>query len=172
LHLYRIDPATGNLVPALNVQGNPVIGKVQAPDGMTAKFTGIARLSTVVGLLPVAVPVGIDIHPGETPNPINLRSQGLVPVAILGSATFNVRTINVGAIFFGPSNATPAHNLMNPLVYEDHLKDGNGDGYTDLVVHFVQSLIGLAPGATQACLYAENLSAVPLTGCDSVRIVP
>jgi hypothetical protein len=52
LDLFRVEPSTGNLVPALNVAGTPVLGTVNAPDGLSATFPGIARLSTVVGLLP------------------------------------------------------------------------------------------------------------------------
>lgn len=172
LHLYRIDPATGNLVQALDVLGKPVIGTVDKPDGMTATFKGISRLSTVVGLVPVAIPVTIDLRPGETPNPVNLKSNGLVSVAVLGSAALNVRTIDVTKLFFGPGNAQPAHKLLDPLVYADHLKDVNGDGLTDLVLHIVQREIGLAPDATQVCLYGETLLAIPITGCDSVKITP
>jgi hypothetical protein len=51
LSLFRVDPATGDLVPALDVNGRPVMGTVDAPDGMSATFTGVASLSTVVGLL-------------------------------------------------------------------------------------------------------------------------
>lgn len=50
LDLYRVDPATGNLVPALDTSGQPVIGVV-ADDGLSATFSGIASLSTVVGLI-------------------------------------------------------------------------------------------------------------------------
>jgi hypothetical protein len=52
LDLFRVEPSTGNLVSALNPVGMPVVGTVNAPDGLSATFPGIARLSTVVGLVP------------------------------------------------------------------------------------------------------------------------
>lgn len=62
LVLYRIDPVTGKLVPAVSVMGamvngGMVIGTVNGPDGLSATFSGIASLSTVVGLIPTgAIP--------------------------------------------------------------------------------------------------------------------
>lgn len=57
LTLYRIDPATGTLVAARSVTGGVVTGAVDS-SGQSATFTGIAALSTVVGLVPSGPPVG------------------------------------------------------------------------------------------------------------------
>ena len=52
LTLYRVDPVSGNLTPEPSiVPGRPVTGIVNA-DGLSATFTGVAALSTVVGLVP------------------------------------------------------------------------------------------------------------------------
>jgi hypothetical protein len=42
----------------------------------------------------VAKEVPVDIKPGSCPNPLNLVSKGVLPVAILGTADFDVRTID------------------------------------------------------------------------------
>jgi hypothetical protein len=55
LDLFRVDPATGNVVQAIGVSGDPVQGTVDA-SGWSATFAGVARLSTVVGIV-------IDSHP-------------------------------------------------------------------------------------------------------------
>ena len=57
LTLYRVDTTTGTLVAARNVSGGIVTGAVD-PGGETATFTGIASLSTVVGLIPGGPVVG------------------------------------------------------------------------------------------------------------------
>ncbi len=54
LALYRINTGTGELEPAISVFGSPVTGTVDLL-GKSATFTGISRLSTVVGLLPEPV---------------------------------------------------------------------------------------------------------------------
>lgn len=49
LRLFRINADTGMLEEAIDVTGSPVVGSVD-PGGFTATFSGISRLSTVVGL--------------------------------------------------------------------------------------------------------------------------
>jgi hypothetical protein len=59
IHLFRFDPVTGGLVPAISVTGSQVQGRVNT-DGFSASFTGVARLSTVVGFFATAVPGDVD----------------------------------------------------------------------------------------------------------------
>ncbi len=114
--------------------------------------------------------VAIDIKPGSYPNSINLKKEnGVIPVAILGSATFDVTTVDVTTLSFGPGGASPAHDLTDPNVYADHLQDVNEDGYIDLVSHYVSSESGIVSGDTSACLSGEYGGGLPFTGCDSVR---
>ena len=51
LDLFRIDPTTGELVPAEGVDWSPVIGVVN-DDELSVTFTGVTHLSTIVGLTP------------------------------------------------------------------------------------------------------------------------
>ena len=44
------------------------------------------------------VPVPLDIKPGSCPNPINVKSQGVLPVAVLGTADFDVNQIDPASI--------------------------------------------------------------------------
>jgi hypothetical protein len=55
--LFRIDQVTGNLVPEAGINGKTVMGIVSS-DGLSATFTGLARLSTVVGLVPTGAVIG------------------------------------------------------------------------------------------------------------------
>lgn len=59
IHLYRIDPATGLLVPATSITGGRVAGRVNA-DGLSATFMGVAHLSTLVGFFPTGEPGDVD----------------------------------------------------------------------------------------------------------------
>jgi hypothetical protein len=47
---------------------------------------------------PTTVTVPVDIKPGDCPNPVNLGSQGVLPVAILGTADFDVTTIDPNTV--------------------------------------------------------------------------
>ncbi len=110
------------------------------------------------------VAVDIDIKPGSDPNSINLKSKGVIPVAILGSANFDVADVDVATLVF--AGASPAHDLTDPVVYADHLQDVNLDGFMDLVCHFRTQDTGIDPLDTEATLTDGNI-----TGTDSVNIV-
>ena len=124
-------------------------------------------------LSPCAAPrsVDIDIKPGSDPNSINLRSKGNIPVAILGSDTFDVTDVDVTTLKFGPDGASPAHDLTDPDVYAEHLQDVNDDGLTDLVSHYRTQETGIKAGDSEACLAGNTIDGTPIEGCDAVAIV-
>ena len=114
--------------------------------------------------------VAIDIKPGSDPNSINLKSKGVIPVAILGSADFDVTDVDVTTLSF--AGASPVHDLTDLLVYADHLQDVNLDGFTDLVCHFRTQDTNIASGDTSATLTGATIIVpVVFSGTDSVRTV-
>lgn len=119
----------------------------------------------------VGLEIEIDIRPGASSNPINLKSMGVVPVAILGSDVFDVTDVDVTSLAFGPDGASPRHDLTDPGVFSGHLQDVNGDGFTDLVSHYRQKETGLVAGDTTACIVGATLGGTPFEGCDSVRVL-
>jgi len=108
----------------------------------------------------------VDIKPGSDVNPINPRSRGVIPVAILGSETFDAAEVGVSTLAFGPDGA--------PLADESrvHLVDVNGDGFTDLLAHFRTQETGIASGDEEACLTGETLDGTPFEGCDDIATQP
>lgn len=74
--------------------------------------------------------VGIDIKPGDAANTINLRSGGIVSVAILGSATFDPLTVDPETVTLaGAHVATRGRGV--PMT---SARDVNRDGYPDLLL--------------------------------------
>ncbi|MGW8251767.1 MAG: hypothetical protein ACWGO1_14070, partial [Anaerolineales bacterium] len=50
----------------------------------------------------------IDIKPGSDPNAINLRSHGVIPVALFGSPELEVSMVDLASVRFGPMHTHDA----------------------------------------------------------------
>jgi len=118
------------------------------------------------------VEVEIDIKPGSDTNSLNPFSRGVIPVAILGSDTFDVEDVDVTTLTFGPDGARPALDLTNPFVYRLSHWDVNGDGEKDLLSYYRTEDTGIAMGDTEACLGGETLDGTLIEGCDAIATVP
>jgi len=105
--------------------------------------------------------VNVDIKPDGYPNSVNPSARGVVPVAILGSDTFDVSDIDVTTLVLGRNGASPDHDLADLFTYNDHLRDFNLDGYMDLVTHYRVSDTGIACGDTSATLSGVFSSSIP-----------
>ena len=114
-------------------------------------------------------PVDIDIKPGSYPNAINLGSNGVIPVAILSSDTFDATTVDPETVFLAGAGVA-VRGKGNKLASQE---DVNGDGLTDLVVKLETE--NLDPDTFQngtATLTGQTVNGVKFTGSDSIRIVP
>ncbi len=115
-------------------------------------------------IVPCPVPVLIDIKPGSFPNSINPGKKGVIPVAILSTDTFDATQVDADTVRFGPDGATKVHKKA-------HLEDVDGDGDTDMVLHFRTQETGIAKGDTEAELTGETFDGTSFEGVDSVRTV-
>ena len=117
----------------------------------------------VVAFVLVALPCvaqQLDIKPGSDPNSINLKSKGVVPVAVLGDVSFDVAIIDPATVVF--AGASPLRWAM---------EDVNGDGYMDMVFHFKTQKLQLQESDTTATLSGQTKDGNNFSCFDSVRIV-
>ncbi|MGA1842713.1 MAG: hypothetical protein ACMUIU_19015 [bacterium] len=116
-----------------------------------------------------AINVDIDIKPGSYPNSINLGSNGKVPVAIFGSADFDVTTIDFYSVTLAGASVVLKGKAQTPMV---SIEDLNADGFNDLIIHVDTEALELSTHDTIAILEGKTDDDTPITGEDSVRIVP
>jgi len=110
--------------------------------------------------------VTIDIKPGEGPAPINTKSKGMIPVAVLSNDTFDaVAQIDETSLTFGHTGSEKS------LAFCSGPQDVNGDGLLDLVCHFDTPSTRFQAGDTKGNLKGKTLGGNTITGTDSVVIV-
>ena len=115
---------------------------------------------------PQVIPVAIDIKPGSDPNSINAGSEGVIPVAILTTPTFDAATVNALSVKL---EGAPVR-LKGKSGNAGSLEDVDGDGDLDLVVQIMDWT--LSAGSTTATLTGLTFSGTPIQGSDSVNVVP
>ena len=92
--------------------------------------TGLIFKATINYSCPVEVE--IDIKPNSFPSCFNNDGNGIIPVAILGSETFDVHEVDVSTVTIKGLPVVMKPNGRYLAAYEDV----NSDGYVDLVVKF------------------------------------
>gem|GEM_PF-2110801 len=138
----------------------------------------------------------LDIKPGSCPNPLNRASHGILPVAVVGSETFDVTAIDVYSVGLSradgiggavaPNEGPPGpHSTFEDMAtpFEGEPCDCHaleGDGIIDLSLKFrtddlvdVLELDDLLPGALVELVLSGTLAdGGEFVASDCVRIVP
>ena len=108
----------------------------------------------------------IDIKPNSDPNSITTGRNGVVAVAVLGSAAFDpIASIDPESVTFGPTGYEAEAVRCNDG------EDVNGDGYLDLVCHFYNQDTGFTPDDEYGYLRATLTDGSAFVGADAVRVL-
>ena len=142
---WEFDGWSGDLVST----DNPVTITMDSNKSINATFTEILY------------EIEIDIKPGSDPNSINLKSKGVIPVAILTTENFDASTVDPETVMF--EGANPVRWAM---------EDVDGDGDLDMILHFRTQEVGLMESDTEATITGKTMDGISIHGTDSVSIVP
>jgi hypothetical protein len=154
-------------------------------DPNTANNRGLLSFS-----VECVVPVAVNIKPGGTPNPINLGSQGVTPLAVLTTVggeyglplSFDATAIDLSSVRFGErtqvfsetGGAAEAHgrgHLEDSFEKDERTRDGD----IDMVLHFSTDQTGVTAVDTEGCVkgrFTSSGQSFKFFGCDSIVIRP
>jgi len=125
-------------------------------------------ISIEVDVRPAAQRVDIDVKPGDGDNCLNINGHGVIPVAILGSDSLDVFSIDTSSLSFGGLQVRIRGN-NRPQCSIDH---SNDDAYLDMVCQFVDDSNAWTSDNDEASLTGSLLDGSAFAGSDSICLVP
>jgi len=138
------EDAFGNVehMPIFDIPGGSSSAPSISSDGRTFYFVGVADggIADIWVSNLISRQVEIDIKPGSCPNPLNLFSRGVLPVAILGGEDFDVNSIDIATLRL--AGAAPVRSNFEDVAgpgIDANDCDCNTigpDGYADMVLKF------------------------------------
>lgn len=128
--------------------------------------------------------VVVDIKPQSCPNPMNVKSKGVLPVAVLGTCDFDVAEIDVATIALEgvPPLRTALRDVATPFNGSFELDcfdctEYGPDGLMDLGMLFrTQDIVAALDSYSdrdclELVLTAELLDGTPIEGSDAIIIL-
>lgn len=129
---------------------------IPVPDPGAACPGGVSTISVAI-----AVNVNTDLNAASPPPAtFNIDSLGAIPIAILGSNSYDVTTIDPGSVTFGPKGGQ--------ITGAPYFQDVNKDGTPDLILSFVPVASGVGCADTTVVLKGQTYGKQPLTGSEAV----
>jgi len=133
----------------------------------------------------VAQVVPVDIKPGSCPNPINVNSHGVLPVAILGTDTFDVNDVDIATLSLAGLSplrsafedvATPFEPFTGKVDAFIDCNELGADGILDLTLKFITdevvgALSSLDNGALVLTLTGLLMNGTSIIGEDVILVL-
>ncbi len=140
---------------------------------------------TTLAIIPIpALLVFVDIKPGSCPNPVNVKSSGVLPVAILGTADFDITTIDPTSIrLAGVSPLRSSfEDVAGPVADSNdcNCTEDGPDGFLDLTLKFkTQKIVDAIGDVNEGDVLRLQLTGIlldpipfetPIEGADCILI--
>jgi hypothetical protein len=160
---WDFDEGDGQVAADSSLYGND--GTLGSGDGIDDSDPQWVESDAPVG---ICTPVAVDIKPGSCPNPLNPTSRGILPVAVLGSADFDVYSIDPASIFLAgvPAIRSSYEDVASPVTdsNECECSEEGPDGYLDLTLKFkTQQIVEELVNSGEELVKGQTLI-LPLTG--------
>lgn len=153
------DDATGATVQHSFADPGMQTVSVEVSDGTDTNSTAAT--------VEVAYAAPLDVKPGSDDNPVNAKSKGVLTVAILNTDDFDPTAVVIESLTL---SVAEDEDGASP-VRGGHFEDVDGDGDTDLVVHFATADLGLESTSSTLYLSGEMADGISLVGSDDVTVV-
>ncbi len=152
---FTVDVISGGVLTGTYGNNEPI-----PPGSYTSGLWFISSIPIYLEHPPASNEITIDIKPGGNPNNINLKSRGVVPVAVLTTGDFDAGDVDPTTVEFAGAE---------PVRWR--LCDVDDDGDDDLMFHFkTQELQGLDENSTEAKLTGKTKDEAEISGTDTVCI--
>jgi hypothetical protein len=118
--------------------------------------------------------VRIDIKAGSHPNAVNLKSGGVLPVAVFGNSSFDISQVDLSTVCIRVQSSASCGAGAFAVDASISAEDLNSDGFADDVFHFTKQNIGLTGVKNQQrtlCVEGQLLDGTTFEGCQGVLIV-
>ena len=124
----------------------------------------------ISGVTSPILQINIDIKPGKDDSaaPINPKSKGKIPVALLSSPEFNAVTVKINSLRFGPTGS----NGASPSSCGRGGEDVNSDGLLDLVCHFDNQRAGFSATDEEGIVKGTTDDGHAFEGRGPLKVVP
>ncbi len=130
----------------------------------------LRRATVIIDVTDVgeSVPVSIDIRPRDEDNTINAKSRGKIAVALLSSATFDARAIDVNSVLFGRNRSDDSLSRNRHGRTRIEIVDVNGDGRLEQLASFETQRTGFQPGDIEGTLTGRTVDGMQSEARDHV----
>lgn len=136
-------------------------------DAAVAQVTGGDYTLNIEGVSPAVKQISIEVIPGSGERaPLNPKSKGNIPVAVLSGNGFNAMELNPATLTFGATGSESSLSKCNPA------KDVNSDGQLDLVCHFENQLAGFKVGDLEGVLRGTTRAGMAVEGRALLKVLP
>lgn len=142
--------------------------------------SGTDTVNVTVRTLSPTGTLSIDLMPGTAPNRLSAAATGVFPVAVLGTASFDVATLDPASALLGNNPV----GYVSPLVNSAQCggactrqQDVNGDGRVDLVLSFlaqdvVRGMVLEPQYRTLELMATVSATGQLLRGTDGITMLP